>query len=150
MLVRLICAGNAVARLIPWHGLKLRSKKSTENRAFASGGDMRGYYLAAKVASTAWHSPLRSSLVWRVASPRWPRLISRLTSIGFYRIRVAEDRQPYKDILDGRLLHLPPLRRRKAHVALDRAWRRRFGSIPQPLRHGAGQKRRHLQFVLRA
>jgi len=46
MLVRLICAGNAVARLIPWHGLKLRSKKSTENRAFASGGDMRGYYLA--------------------------------------------------------------------------------------------------------
>ena len=110
MLVRLICAGNAVARLIPWHGLKLRSKKSTENRAFASGGDMRGYYLAAKVASTAWHSPLRSSLVWRVASPRWPRLISRLTSIAFYRIRVAEDRQPCKDILAGRLLHLAPLR----------------------------------------
>src|SRR5258708_29357000 len=147
MLVRLICAGNAVARLIPWHGLKLRSKKSTENRAFASGGDMRGYYLAAKFASTAWHSPLRSSLVWRVASPRWPRLISRLTSIGFYRIRVAEDRQPCKDILAGRLLHLAPLRRSNAHVALERALERRFGLIPDRLRHAAGRKRRFLQFV---
>src|SRR6267142_7113978 len=147
MLVRLICAGNAVARLIPWHGLKLRSKKSTENRAFASGGDMRGYYLAAKVASTAWHSPLRSSLVWRVASPRWPRLISRLTSIGFYRIRVAEDRQPCKDILAGRLLHLAPLRRSNAHVALERALERRFGLIADCLRHGAGRKRRFFQFV---
>src|SRR6267143_1554930 len=147
MLVRLICAGNAVARLIPWHGLKLRSKKSTENRAFASGGDMRGYYLAAKVASTAWHSPLRSSLVWPVASPRWPRLISRLTSIGFYRIRVAEDRQPCKDILAGRLLHLAPLRRSDAQVALERTLERRFGLIPNRLRHSAGRQRRSLQFV---
>src|SRR6267154_6221879 len=147
MLVRLICAGNAVARLIPWHGLKLRSKKSTENRAFASGGDMRGYYLAAKFASTAWHSPLRSSLVWRVTSPRWPRLISRLTSIGFYRIRVAEDRQPCNDILAGRLLHLAPLRRSDAHVALEGTLERRFGLIPDRLRHGTGRKRRFLQLV---
>ena len=71
------------------------------------GGDMRGYYLAAKVASTAWPSPLRSSLVWRVASPRWPWLISRLTSIGFYRIRVAEARPRPLLLAEG---HPPPFR----------------------------------------
>src|SRR5258708_22810943 len=103
MLVRLICAGNAVARLIPWHGLKLRSKKSTENRAFASGGDMRGYYLAAKVAPAAWHRPPRSSLVWPLASPRLPRLISPPHSIRFSRLRVAQDRHP-----SNHHLALPP------------------------------------------
>jgi hypothetical protein len=87
-------------------------------------GDADGFieYPAARIASATWHGP-RSS---------------RVVAIGLDRIRVAGDRRPCEDILAGRLLHLAPLRRRDAHVALERALERRFGLIADSLRHGAG------------
>src|SRR5258705_14015547 len=69
------------------------------------------------------------------------------TTVGPYRIRLAEDRRPCKDILAGWLQYLAPLRRSNTHVALERALERRFGLIPHCLGHGAGRKRRFLQFV---
>jgi hypothetical protein len=40
------------------------------DRSSFYGGDTPGYYLVAKVASVAWHSPPRSSQAWRVAFAR--------------------------------------------------------------------------------
>ena len=59
--------------------------------------------------------------------------MSRFITVSPYRIRVAGNRQPCKDILAGRLLHLAPLRRSDAHVALERTLERRFRLITRRL-----------------
>src|SRR5260370_14364282 len=85
----------------------------------------------------------------RIAAPRWPSLVSRIRFGGLRRLRVGGSYRPCEDVPAGWLLHFAPLRRSDAHVTLEGALERRFGLVPDRLRHGAGGKGRSLQFVCR-
>src|SRR5882757_11228487 len=66
---------------------------------------------------------------------------------GLRGLRVGGSCRPCEDVPAGRLLRFAPLGRRDAHMVLEGALERRFGLVPDRLRHGAGGKLRSLQLV---